>query len=112
MKTIAAKMTKPGSFPFRQKDSREMIAKICRDNDIVRLAIFGSFASGRQTLKSDMDILITFRKGTMKTLFDLVTIESLLKKLFKRKIDLVTSDGLNPLLKKEILRNSKVIYAE
>jgi len=76
------------------------------------MAIFGSVARGNQTSKSDIDILITFRKGTTKTLFDLVTIENQLKKVFKRKIDLVTPDGLSPLLKKEILSKARIIYAE
>ncbi|NLE30499.1 MAG: nucleotidyltransferase family protein [Phycisphaerae bacterium] len=106
------KTTKLPPLLFKQKKNRESIAKICQEHDIVQMAIFGSVARGNQTSKSDIDILITFRKGTTKTLFDLVTIENQLKKVFKRKIDLVTPDGLSPLLKKEILSKARIIYAE
>jgi predicted nucleotidyltransferase len=112
MRTCKGKIAELASLPFRQKGIQEAIANICRENDIIRLAIFGSFAKNNPTPKSDVDVLITFRKGTAKTLFDLVTIEAQLKKVLKRKIDLVTPEGLSPLLKEEILSNCRVIYAE
>jgi hypothetical protein len=112
MRTGDIKTAEPLPLPLRKKGIQEEIARICRDNDIVRLAIFGSFARGDQTAKSDVDILITFKREAVKTLFDLVEIESELKKVFNRKVDLVTADGLSPLLKEEILSSARVVYAE
>lgn len=112
MRTSNGKTRQLLPVPLRRKGINETLAKICRENDIIELAIFGSFAKNRSTSQSDVDILVTFRKGTAKTLFDLVTLENELKKVLRRKIDLVTPEGLSPLLKDEILSHRRVIYAE
>jgi uncharacterized protein len=107
-----SKMREKRLAPFSQKGIQGQVREICREFDVVSLAIFGSFHKGTPTSGSDVDILIKFRKGTAKTLFDLMDLEERLKKVFKRKVDLVTVDGLSPFLKKDILKNSRVIYAE
>jgi len=41
---------------------KKKIAKFCRDNDVVYLGLFGSYARGEQTKESDIDILVGFNK--------------------------------------------------
>jgi predicted nucleotidyltransferase len=47
---------------LRRKGLEEKLAEICRKNDIVFMAIFGSFARGEQNRKSDIDIAIEFEE--------------------------------------------------
>jgi predicted nucleotidyltransferase len=112
MGKVSSKKIGKRSILFSQKGIRTRIGEICREFDVVSLAIFGSFQGGKPTRRSDVDVLVKFRKGTVKTLFDLMDLEDRLKKVFKRKVDMVTEEGLSPFLKKEILQNSRVIYAE
>ncbi len=51
----------------------EDIVKILKKHDVVKAALFGSYAKGEQTKKSDIDILIKF-KGN-KSLFDLIDLK-------------------------------------
>ena len=79
------------------------IVRILKKNDVVKAGIFGSYARGEAKKNSDIDILIKF-KGR-KSYFDLVRIESELKEELKKKVDLVTYNSLNHLLKERILND-------
>ncbi len=78
------------------------IIPILKRHDIVKAGIFGSFARGEATRKSDIDILIKF-KGR-KSLLDLARVEIELEKKIRRKADVLTYDSINPLLKERILK--------
>lgn len=54
---------------------------------IERIALFGSYARGEQTIDSDVDILISIKKPS---LFVLSEISVLLESVLKRKVDLVS----------------------
>jgi len=90
--------------------NKEKLLDIFTKNDISFMALFGSFAAGRQKTKSDVDIIIKFDKSKEKSLLDLVHTENELEKLFKRKVDLLTPGSLSPYLKKDIFSSMKVIY--
>ena len=88
------------------KELREICRKIkpiLKKNGVVRAGIFGSYARGEQTKKSDIDILIKYR-GKMN-LLDLMGLELEIKKVLHRKVDLVTYKYIYPPLKKSILKD-------
>lgn len=70
------------------------------------VGIFGSFARGEQTKKSDVDILVDF-SGPIG-LFKYMELEFFLSRKLKRKVDLISKGGLKKVIKKEIL--SQTIY--
>ncbi len=75
---------------------------------IKRIGIFGSFARAAEKDKSDIDVLIEFKKG--KKAFDnYMETKFLLEKIFHRRVDLVIKEALKPEIKKNILR--EVVYA-
>ncbi len=78
---------------------KRKIAPVLKRNGVKRAGIFGSYARGEQKKNSDIDILIEFDGS----LLDLVGIEMEMKKILKRKIDLLTYNGINHLLRKRIL---------
>lgn len=78
------------------------IVKVLKKHNVARAGIFGSFARGEQTKKSDIDIVIDIRtKGF--SLLDLIGLEMELSKILKRKVDLLTYAGINPYIKEQIL---------
>jgi len=95
---------------LRKKGLEEKLVKTCEENDIVFLAIFGSFVRGEQKGKSDIDIAIEFDKNKPKSLLDLVHVENELSKVFKRKVDLGIFSSINPYIIDEVKKEMRIIY--
>ena len=70
---------------------------------IARAGIFGSYARGDAKKSSDIDILIKAKRRTF-SLLDLIGLEMELKKKLGKKVDLLTYNGIHPLLRKSILK--------
>ena len=84
----------------------EMIP-VLQQHDVIHAAVFGSFARGEQKENSDLDILIEFGEG--KSLLDLVALKLELEEILKRKIDVVTYNGLHPAIREKVLKEQMVI---
>ncbi|MBS3123084.1 nucleotidyltransferase family protein [Candidatus Woesearchaeota archaeon] len=82
---------------------KKIITPILVKNDVIKAGIFGSYARGEQKKNSDIDLLVQF-KGK-KSYFDLVGLEMELKKKMKKKVDLLTYNSINHLLKESILKD-------
>jgi len=80
---------------------KKPIVEVLKKHKIRKAGIFGSYARGEQNKNSDIDILIEPTKEM--SLFDIVRIEFELKRRLKRRVDLLTYNGINHLLKKIIL---------
>lgn len=90
---------------MKQKASLKKIEKIIlpilKRNTVAKAGIFGSFARGDSTAKSDLDLIITF-KGK-KSLLDLIHLQIELEEVLKKKVDVLTYKSIHPLLKEKIL---------
>ena len=73
-----------------------------------KASVFGSYARGENTKNSDIDMLVELKRG--KTMIDLINLEMDIEKKTKRKIDLITFKSINPLIKKNILKDEVKIY--
>ncbi len=61
---------------------------------VKKLGLFGSFLKGKQTTKSDIDVLIEIDKNKIsESYFELLFY---FEDLFKRKIDLIIASDLRP----------------
>jgi len=96
--------------PLRKKGIAEKLARVCEQNDITLMAIFGSFVRGEQKKRSDIDIAIRYADGKPKSLFDLVELQEKLKSLFGRKVDLGELDTISPYVIDYVRKEMKVIY--
>ncbi|MBI3995660.1 MAG: nucleotidyltransferase family protein [Nitrospirae bacterium] len=83
------------------KDKADGIRRIARKNGVVRLSVFGSFAHGKPTRESDLDLLVEFEPG--RDLLDLIGLKQELEELLGRKVDIVTERALSPHLRDQIL---------
>jgi len=97
-------------LPLRKEGIEEKLAKICEENDVTFVAIFGSFVRGEQRKKSDIDIAIEFDRSKGKTLLDLVHLEYELTKVFKRKVDLGIFSSISPYIIEDVKKEMQVIY--
>ena len=70
--------------------------------DIVKAAVFGSFARNEETEQSDIDLLIEVKGMTM---FDILRLEDELRLLCKREIDLVEYKAVKPSIHKYVFSN-------
>jgi len=81
---------------------KQIIVPILIENDVDKAGIFGSFARNEAKEDSDIDILVKFK--SRKSLFDLARLEMELERESKRKIEIITYDSINPLIKEQILK--------
>jgi len=77
---------------------------------IKELGIFGSFVKGREKANnsSDIDILITLRKGH-KDFFNYMRLKYYLEDLLGREVDLVIKEAVRPRLKERIFREVEYV---
>ena len=84
---------------IKKNDLKQRVAKLLKESGIKKAGIFGSFARGKEKKSSDIDILVEFDGS----LLEFVKLERELNEKLGRKVDLVTYNGINPLLKEKIL---------
>jgi len=73
---------------------------------IKELGIFGSYVRGEQKRGSDIDILVEFDE--IPDIYQFIDLEDDLRKLLKKKVDLVRKGAIRPELKDVIL--NEVVY--
>lgn len=85
------------------EEIKNKILPILKQAGVKRSSIFGSYVRGEETKKSDIDILVELPKGS--SLLDLIGLEIELKKAVGKKVDLLTYNSINPLLKDYIQKD-------
>ena len=68
---------------------------------MIKAGIFGSYARGEQKKNSDVDVLIKYKNK--KSLLDFVGLQQELEDKLKKKVDLLTYNSINHLIKERIL---------
>ena len=89
------------------EEIKDIIVKVLKKHNVKRAAIFGSIARGEATEESDIDIVIEFEGR--KSLLDLVDLKLELQELLGKKVDVITYNSNNPLLKEQILNEQKIL---
>ncbi len=83
----------------------EQVTEICKKNDVKRLDLFGSFATGCATPTSDIDFVVYGCKDTLQLEEQLAEIDTL------RKIDIFEYESIhNKFLLEDIKKYGKQIY--
>lgn len=86
----------------------DIIINVMKPYKPKKIGIFGSFARGDNSEKSDIDILYQFEEPI--SLFQKFKIQELLEKQLNFNIDFVSEKYLHPLLRENILKDLKIIY--
>jgi predicted nucleotidyltransferase len=87
---------------------QDALGKLCRDNGVRRLRIFGSSARGEERPDSDVDLIVEFGRPT--GFVELVRLERLLAEIFGRPVDLTTEPALDPYIRDSVLSSASVLY--
>jgi predicted nucleotidyltransferase len=97
------------------KDAYEIKEKLRAYKPIIKerfkvknIGIFGSFARGEQTLKSDIDILVEFDKEG-KTFRNYMELKYFLEDLLDLEVDLVMIGAIKDELKETILKEVQYV---
>ena len=95
--------------PIELDESR--LAEICRRYGVRQLSVFGSAARGEARPNSDIDLLVEFLPEAEPGLLDHAGLMLDLSELLGRKVDLVSKNGLKPLIRDSVIQDSRRLYA-
>lgn len=88
----------------------DLLRDICRRYGVASLEVFGSVAQGLEREGSDIDLLYTLLPGA-RLGWEIDDLADELAGVFGRKVDLVSRKSLHPLLRDEVLREARPVYA-
>lgn len=87
---------------------RFAVEKAAESFDVARAYLFGSYAKGRATEASDVDICLETGRGF--SLFSAGGLASTLEKELDVPVDLVTEGALYPFVRDDMLKDRVLIY--
>jgi predicted nucleotidyltransferase len=89
---------------------KEKIKPVAKQYGVSRVSLFGSYARGEATAKSDVDLCID--EGNIRTLFQLSGFCADVENTLKKKVDVIceTSLGDDAFFKENVEKNLDVIY--
>jgi predicted nucleotidyltransferase len=87
------------------------LADLCRRYQVRELSLFGSAARGEMRPESDIDLLVEFLPGADVSLLEHAGLMLDLERLLGRKVDLVSKNGLKPLVRPYVLADTRLVYA-
>lgn len=86
--------------------TKEDILRAMRENKVIldrfsvkKVGLFGSFATGQQSADSDIDLLVEFERPTYDNFSGLA---EQLERLFGRRVEILTPDGLDSIRVPEV----------
>jgi predicted nucleotidyltransferase len=87
------------------------LAELCRRYGVRELSVFGSVARGQTRPDSDIDLLVDFLPHAQTGLLDYAGLMLDLEDLLGRKVDLVSRNGLKPLIRASVIEEARRLYA-
>jgi len=81
-----------------------------KDKPILKTYVFGSIARNQETKDSDIDLLLELDTKQSVDIFDFIGWKFDLEKLYGRKVDLVTTDGMSKFIKPYIDIEKILVY--
>lgn len=97
-----------------EKEIRKKLVEAVKNNphrdEIRKISLFGSYASGIPKPDSDVDVLIEFEPTASIGLFDFVRIQRAFSEFVGKKVDLLTPSALSKYFRGEVLASAKMIY--
>ena len=101
----------------RAEDTKEkllaeltVLKKDLRQRGVASLALFGSSVRGDRRSDSDVDVLIDIDPNMRFSLVDLVGVKDFLEDRLGRSVDVVTREGLEPLIRDQVLREAEAVF--
>jgi hypothetical protein len=117
LRLLVAREGTPVGRTTREPVSKdEVLAKLAalekplREHGLSSLALFGSVVRGAARADSDIDVLIDVAPGARFSLIDLVSVKDFLEERLGRKVDVVTKEGLDPVIRDRVFREAEAVF--
>ena len=113
---VAREGTPVGRTTREPMSKDEVLAKLAalekplREHGLSSLALFGSVVRGAARADSDIDVLIDVAPGARFSLIDLVSVKDFLEERLGRKVDVVTKEGLDPVIRDRVFREAEAVF--
>ncbi len=99
-------MTKP--YTIHQIQS--IVSPIAKEHGVSSVALFGSYATGKATADSDVDLII--EKGRLRSLFQISGLRLALEDALNVPVDLITSDSNDKAFLESVAKEEVLLYRE
>lgn len=99
-------MTKPYSIDQIQS----IVSPIAKEHGVSSVALFGSYATGKATADSDVDLII--EKGRLRSLFQICGLRLDLEDALSIPVNLVTSEASDKDFLERIAKDEVLIYQD
>lgn len=87
------------------------VAAFAEKHDVIAaIYLFGSYASGRERCRSDVDLGVLFKRDVDG--FDRIGLETELSNVLKKNVDLVDMRKSGPFLRHQIYKFGKAVYRD
>ncbi len=94
---------------YTLNEIRAIAAPIAEKYGVAAMYLFGSYARGEATPRSDLDFRI--ERGRLRSLFELGAMHSDLSDQFQKELDLLTSQDIDPDFLANIQPEEVLLYA-
>lgn len=84
------------------KKIREKVKPVLKAHAVTRAGLFGSYASGKASKQSDVDILVKLKPQA--DLLAFIALKLDLEDVLGKKVDLVEYDAVKPMIRKRVLQ--------
>ena len=92
------------------ESNKKIVSPIAREYGVKRVYLFGSYAKGMETEKSDVDLLI--EKGEPMSLLKLSGMRQQCQDALQTSVDLLTSTGIEDNFRSRIAGTEVLLYEE
>ncbi len=89
---------------------QSVLSKYFKEKPVKRAYLFGSVVRGENTVDSDIDLLVDLDYENGADFFLFLDMQEELSKLLKKKVDLVSSNGLSVHVKPFIDSEKQMVY--
>ena len=93
---------------YSAQELRGIVGDVAKQYGVKKVALFGSYSTGKQTTDSDIDLLID--KGEIKGLFMFNSFVNSLEERLGKEVDVMTYSSLNRSLIKDFVKNEVALY--
>ncbi len=90
---------------------QSQIIEVCRKYRVRELSLFGSVARGDYRDQSDVDLLVEFEPEAEIGLITFNKLQRELADIVGRPVDLVSKQGLKPVIRQNVLAEAELLYA-
>lgn len=98
-------------FILHNSDIEKKLAGFLSDYPEIAFAyLFGSQATGKATMKSDVDIAFFFNENQQPDMDQLLQIEDRITSLLKQEIDILVLNNATPVIRMQVLKKGKRIF--